>query len=170
MGFGKNFEKRLKFIWKLTGLVGQLWLPESALSFFVLSVLQLLFSSCAWIRPLACPFGVKRRWFKERVLMMKAEAKKSLLCGEQWMVFHQAANGIMWIYLTQEVSSLKPRVSRWMNTSLISTFVVCVSSATLVRYWPAYCWFFYQYLPLFCLLLPFLLFPVRRHYCMYEYS
>ena len=138
MGFGKNFEKRLKFIWKLTGLVGQLWLPESALSLFVISVLQLLFSSCAWIRPLACPFGVKRRWFKERVLMMKAEAKKSLLCGEPWMVFHQAANAIMWIYLTQEASSLKPRVSRWLNTSLMYIiFMVCVSSATLVGHWSA---------------------------------
>ena len=138
MGFGKNFENRLKFIWKLTGLVGQLWLPESALSLFVISVLQLLFSSCAWIRPLACPFGVKRRWFKERVLMMKAEAKKSLLCGEQWMVSHQAANGIMWICLTQEARSHKPRVSRWLNTSLMYIiFMVCVSSATLVGHWSA---------------------------------
>ena len=136
MGFGKNFENRLKFIWKLTGLAGQLWLPESALSLFVISVLQLLFSSCAWIRPLACPFGVKRRWFKERVLMMKAEAKKSLLCGEQWMVSHQAANGIMWICLTQEARSHKPRVSRWLNTSLMYIiFMVCVSSGTLVGHW-----------------------------------
>ena len=83
MGFGKNFEKRLTFHFETDRSCRSVLTTEFALSLFMISVLQLLFSSCAWIKPPACPFGVKRRWFKERVLMMKAEAKKSLLCGEQ---------------------------------------------------------------------------------------
>ena len=51
----------------------------------IIIAFQLLSLSCVLIKQPACLYGVKRRWFKERplILTLKAKAERKQLFGEQ---------------------------------------------------------------------------------------
>ena len=174
MGFGKNFEKRLKFIWKLTGLRRPALTTGKRPNFFcafcfAVVVLELCLDKATCMSLWGEKEMVQRESFDDEG---RGKEKSSL-----W----RAVNGFPSGCKRHHVNLLNPgsEISQAQSLQVTEYFInvyniyglhiKCHTSRPLISLLDGMCcWFFNQCLPLFCLLLSFLLFLVRCHYCMYS--